>query len=1123
MNHASFSKRMLCSLLALLMLLSVSTPAFAQAGLTEEPPEIAEEEALTFSEAFEVPSASEETAEEPAEEAPAAPSEEPAAAEEPVAAEEPIAAEEAAAGESSLDPAGSPLPPGTVTVAAVDVSPKAVVVGQYATFTAQIVSSTSYTLYYRLYYKDGGVVQQGYMSGDSVSLCPPYSGMFYLEVSAWNNSTNVWESVTNSGYLIVAQSNFRFDAVNVNSTQAMLGDSIVFTAAVQGGSGNCSYTYNVYKDGVLVTTEDTSPNPFFSYSPTDVGNYVCTVAAKDYALGVTYTRQSPVVRVTGNLTITSVEPETLLTMVGMPVTIAVKVSGGTGNYTFTYQLKRGSIDSDVKSGQKINTYVMTPPVAGTYRLYVTVSDSAGHTANSSSPDIEVIDNLKVTAVVSDVAQTEIGSPITFTAQVTGTPTKYYWEIRHESEVVNSSLGGPTFSHTPMFSGNYTATVTAYYESGAYKLESTATSARVSVQAQLTNHGVSVSTNHAEVGTPVTFTIKVSGGITTKDYLFRIYKVPGTDPIATVSSETNSYTFTPDSIGQYYCEGGVKDAKHITYLFSTSTNVEVVQPLTFNTVDVSKNVIPVGSNVTFTPVISGGSGVYKFVYCVCSPTQMLTRYETTDPSFTYAPATVGTYTCVVYASDETNVWKTVSSSPVYAVNSISSVNAYLSAMATYVGQTVKITTSVVGSPQLFCYRIYDGSHNLLVEYFGGNSYSFVPPAVGHYYVDVLAYDGIQWVSAPTNHCDAYPQFAYKGLYVDKLNPAVGDPITITADCTGGIPALQYIFAIYDSKGQQVAINGTNSNTWTYSFPYADTYRIIAYASDATGNWVLRQIQNYVVYSVAPLSITGITVDKTMASVGDYINYTVATTGTPTAYIFCVFRNGQQLTMDYTYTPNYSYYVSGGGNYQMVVYATDGTTWVNRAATDTTYVPTLGIFSVDSVTPNKTSYAILETMSFTTATSGAVGTVNYIYCIFKDGTQLTMDNSTTATYTYTPTMPGQYRLDVYACDSRAMWVKASSINVTVAPAAPLTLTVTGSITPLTSPSTLTVNATAAGGVGTYSYKYVLFKDGAQLKETPSTSTTYTETLNAPGNYRVDVYVTDSLGTITMASTSILTVHP
>ncbi len=1133
MNHTTFSKRIICSLLALLMLLSVPAAAFAEAGLTEGEPEAVLSETLEapvveVPAEEELPAEAEVPAETPVETAAEEATVEAAAiveAEvpaEPVEEPEPAVPEESAPVAEAYDPTDSPLPPGSVTVAAVDTPTEAIVVGQYATFTAQVVSSAKYILYYRLYYTAGGVVQQGYMSGDSISLRPPFSGVFYLEVSAWNTTTNAWESACNSGYLIVAPSAFRFNTVNVNATRVMLGSPIVFMPVVEGGSGNCSYTYDVYKDGVLVTTEATSPYNFFSYTPTETGNYTCTVAAKDYALGVTYTRQSPVVTVSGNLTITGVEPETLLTMVGMPVTIAVKVSGGTGGYTYTYQLKLGGVDNDVKSGQKVNTYVMNPPVAGTYRLYVTVSDDAGHTANSSSLDIKVIDRLKVNSVESDVSQTEIGSPITFTAKLTGTATKYYWEIRHNGEIVNSSVGSDVFTHTPMFTGNYTATVTAYYEDGSFKVESTATSADVIVREELTNHGVSVSSNFLEVGKPVTFTVQASGGVSAKEFVFRVYKSPSTVPLVTHSSETNSFSFTPDSAGQYYCEAGVRDAQHITYLMATSTTVEVVQPLTFTSVDVSKNAIPVGSNVTFTPVISGGSGVYKFIYCVCSTTQMLTRVESTASSFTYAPATPGVYYCAVYASDETNVWKLVYSPYVYAVSSISSVNATLSTMATYVGTTVHIKTSVVGSPQAYCYRIYDTSHNLITEYFGGDSYYFVPPVVGHYYVDVMAYDGIQWVSAPTNHFDAYLPFVYSALNVSALSAAVGETITISPQCKDGVPSPQYIYYIYDSKNNLVAGYSTTSSSWNYTFTFADTYRIVVYACDGTGNWQVRQIQNFVVLAVAPLAITGITVDKTMANVGDYINYSLTVTGTPTVYIFCVLRNGQQVTADYSYTPNYTYYVADGGNYQLLAFAGDGSYWVNRYAVDTTYVPTPGLFSVDSVTPSKTNYAILETMSFTTATSGAIGTVNYIYCLYKDNVQITYENSTSATYTYKPTAAGQYRLDVYAADSRGSWVKASSIDVTVAPAAPLTLTVTGNVTPLTVPTTMVVTSTANGGVGSYSYKYVLFKDSVQLQEVDSTAATYTFSLNAPGSYKVDVHVTDELANMTMASTHVITVH-
>ena len=369
--------------------------------------------------------------------------------------------------------------------------------------------------------------------------------------------------------------------------------------------------------------------------------------------------------------------------------------------------------------------------------------------------------------------------------------------------------------------------------------------------------------------------------------------------------------------------------------------------------------------------------------------------------------------------------------------------------------------------------------------------------------------------------AYKPFQFTTVNMDRLGGVVGDAIHISRGAANGIPDIQFIYCMFNGN-TQLTMYQTKEKNYAYTFTQPGTYHIDVYATDGKGQWKVNSRPGILVTGSASLDITSINVNKTSAAPGDTVKYSVSTTGGVTGYIYCVFRNGQQLTMTNSTSSSFSYTIPSDGVYTMTVYATDGRNWINKTASTSTNVAGAG-FRIVSVKADSASKNKGETIKFTTKISGAEGTVKYIHCVFRDQTQLTMTESDSPVFSYKAKSTGRYHIDVYAADNSGVWQKASSADVTVEDAVdPLRLNVTTSSTALTVGDVVEVKPNATGGYPAYEYIYCLFRDGTQLTMNRGTSSYYRFKLDATGTYRIDVYCGDSTGKWIMQSSATIAVH-
>lgn len=252
---------------------------------------------------------------------------------------------------------------------------------------------------------------------------------------------------------------------NSNSNQIFLGQTVNYTAAGQGGSGQYQFKFGVLKDSNLMNESEYSSNAQFIFNPSVSGNYQIYVKIKDLYSDKDYDdiqylpvniQAIPVANIntfTENLTKTLIGQKT--------ISFNATAKDGTGlGYLYKYEITKDGTLVQTRDFTSDGTFSINSDDIGKYASTVYVKDSLSQANYDSKQTLEFnIYPLPTFSSVKASGYMYEGTTINLTSNILGGSTagvNYRYELYKDGSLVqvkdynSSSL----YSFIPSTSGTY---------------------------------------------------------------------------------------------------------------------------------------------------------------------------------------------------------------------------------------------------------------------------------------------------------------------------------------------------------------------------------------------------------------------------------------------------------------------------------------------------------------------------------------------------------------------------------------------------------------------------------------------------------------------------------------------
>ena len=537
---------------------------------------------------------------------------------------------------------------------------------------------------------------------------------------------------------------------------AYVGQEVTFSAGISGSDSkdlkvNYVWQYGTdwsYWSSTAKETGTTTNATSSSFTPTKAGTYHVWVNIEDPVTGINVQTSDATIEVVDWTTSKTIAPTTAT--VGDTIEFSADVNGNKDGLSYNYVWRLGETWSNWNSTVKetgsttSNTSgSFVPSTAGTYYVWVDVSDSTGKRITTEPAVIEVSESSEVnpdnpgeddtiSATTLAPSSARVGEPVSFSAKVTGmnfegATYNYVWRYGTGWSYWNSTIratesatDATSSSFTPTKAGTYELWINVYDANGnTVQTESAYVSVKNGTFDWEVSGVTSTKTTYA-LGETVDFSANVSGkDVSLLTYNYAWSKGTGwsnwsstVKATGKATSQTSS-SFTPKTAGTYYLWVDVTDPsgksittdefKIIVEEVVYDWSLEGAQATGSNYVGGAWHYL-VGDTVTFKPNVSGKDTNLLTYNYVWSEGETWTNWDSTvkktgsvatDTSASFTPKSAGTYTLWINVYDPTG--KTVQSEDitvvVYEEDPINSITTIVAPYTSVVGTSLTFKTNV----------------------------------------------------------------------------------------------------------------------------------------------------------------------------------------------------------------------------------------------------------------------------------------------------------------------------------------------------------------------------------------------------------------------------------------------
>ena len=644
------------------------------------------------------------------------------------------------------------------------------------------------------------------------------------------------------------------------------------------------------------------------------------------------------------------------------------------------------------------------------------------------------------------------------------------------------------------------------------------------------------------GTGITLTASASGGSGSLTYTFKA------DSTTLYTGENNTTVWTPSAAGTYTLSVDVADgagntnSKSVTYEIKDDSTAEepILKSISTGYTD-NKGVINTAVPIT---VNAAGGNVgtkllfYKVAITDPSGNAVNTVYYRQSKTLEFTPTQLGDYSADVTVQNSYNA--TVNRK--FTINVVQSgeseyTKPVLSAFTANptsgtVNSAVTLSATVqagTGAPNFtYTYQVNGTTVATKTASSRSSSYSWTPAEEGTYTLKVSVRDSkgntaSKTISSYTVSKAQSNAPVISSATVSADTAKVNDTVAIkTVVKSGtGTPNFKYTVKINDTAVKTAKDVSSRSYTYNWTPTTAGTYKIEVVVNDANGGRASKVISSTFKVTGDPVTvIDSFTIAKTRVGVGETVALTTkvkAGTGEPN-FRYVIKANDERLysftTSSRTYTYNWTPTAKGTYNFTVVVFDASGKNV--QATIKNVKVVTNPTPIIESVTADKSSANVGDTVAITTKVLAGTGTAPFKYTVrINDYSVKTSKiNSKTYTYNWQPTQAGTYKIEMFVYNSdgtlaRKVLDKAYVVNGYTAP---VISSATLSKSSANTGDTVAVKTTVKSGTGSPNFKYTVKINDTTVstaKDISSRSYTYNWKPTSAGTYKIEVVVNDADG--------------
>ncbi len=644
------------------------------------------------------------------------------------------------------------------------------------------------------------------------------------------------------------------------------------------------------------------------------------------------------------------------------------------------------------------------------------------------------------------------------------------------------------------------------------------------------------------GTAITLTANASGGSGTLTYTFKA------NSTTLYTGSNSSVTWKPTTAGSYTLSVSVKDtagntnSKTATYEIKDDANATdpILKGISTGN---DENTGVINTNVPVTVEAAGGKiGTNLLFYKVAvtdpSGNAINTVYYKQDNVLNFTPNKTGNYTVDVTVQNSYNttvnnkytVKVLQSGSETYTKPTISAFTTSPSTVEK--GNAVKLSTTVANgqADYTYTYKVNDTTVKTNTSSSKTNTYSWTPTTAGTYKLAVTVKDakGNSATKTISSYTVTEPDAnapVISSATVSPTSATTNETVAIKAVVKSGTgtPNFKYVFKVNGTTVKTASNVSSRSYTYNWTPTTAGTYKIEVVITDANSQSVSKVITSSfkVTASSNDTVIESFTAEKTRIGVAETVGITTkvkAGTGTPD-FRYVIKVNDERIysytTSERTYTYNWTPTIKG--TYKLTVVVFDASGKNVQANIKNVKVVTNPNPVIESVTLDKPSANVNDTVAITTKIMAGTGTPKFKYNVRINGTSVKTSTTSSKTYTYnwTPTQAGTYKIEMFVYDSNNTLVRKVASNqykVNGTYTAPVISSATMSKSSANTGDKIAIKTVVKDGTGSFNFKYTIKINGetaVTAKDISARTYTYNWTPTTAGTYKIEVVVNDGQG--------------